>query len=160
MRFSNRHVYHSPTHEAVPIIKTPYHVLLLHFTYWKTAALVVQETATGGVRVSHDVQTRIVDVTATTFEFWPRKEVHGVIRFYGRKVSPTLYYSPPFNTKQPVCSISKDGEGSSTVVETVRGGNRNVHRYNQGDGNAIRLEEPIMNKRRYNYKFIRGNGVI
>jgi len=55
MRFSNRHVYHYPTHEAVPIIKNPYPVLLLHFIYWKVAALVVEETSTGGVRVSHDV---------------------------------------------------------------------------------------------------------
>ena len=38
----------------------------------------IAETATGGVRVSHDVQTRIVDVTATTFEVWRRKEDHGV----------------------------------------------------------------------------------
>jgi hypothetical protein len=42
-----------------------------------------RKPATGGVRVSYDVQMRIVDVTATTFETWSRKEVRGVIRFYG-----------------------------------------------------------------------------
>ena len=84
-REREREMFINPTHEAVSAIKTPYPVpfALIILFIGRRQHLQYRNPATGGVRVSHDVQTRIVDVMANTCEAWSRKDVRGVIRFYG-----------------------------------------------------------------------------